>query len=219
MSRRLPTLIGALALGLLPLMGGACSRETTPLREDVDLNSVGDFALTERDGTTVRKADLLGKVWVASFVFTRCTGPCPHVTTTMARLQNDLPAGGDDVRLVTFTVDPEHDRAEVLQRYADNFGADPKRWLFLTGKQAEVYQLLREGFHVPVEQNVGDERRPGSEVMHSPRLVVVDRKGHVRGYFDGVVANGDDPDRATNEFEQNYKRLREKVLALAREKP
>ena len=50
-----------------------------------------------RDGSTVRKADLLGKVWVASFVFTRCTGPCPQVTATMARLQSDLPAD-DTVR-------------------------------------------------------------------------------------------------------------------------
>ncbi len=216
---RLSNLIGALTLGLL-LASAGCTRDTkAPDRESVDLDSVGDFALTERNGTTVRKADLLGKAWVASFVFTRCTGPCPQVTTTMSRLQSDLPADADDVRLVTFTVDPEHDRPAELNRYAEAFRADPKRWLFLTGKQADIYQLLLEGFHVPVEQTTGDEHRPGNEVMHSPRLVVVDKKGHVRGYFNGVVDGDDDRALAAKEFEENYKRLRDKVLALAREKP
>jgi cytochrome oxidase Cu insertion factor (SCO1/SenC/PrrC family) len=207
-----------LSLGLLLAVAG-CAHETVPLRESVDVDSVGNFALTERDGRTVRKADLLGKVWVASFVFTRCTGPCPQVTTTMARLQGDLPANTDDVRLVTFTVDPDHDRPAELSRYAENFHADPNRWLFLTGPEADIYRLLREGFHVAVQQNTGDDRRPGNEVMHSPRLVVVDRHGHVRGYFLGVAEVDDDPDQAAKEFEANYKRLREKVLALAREKP
>src|SRR5262245_3008746 len=98
---------------------------------------VGDFALTERSGRTVTNADLLGKVWVASFVFTRCTGPCPQVSGTVARLQKDL-EGEKDVRLVTFTVDPEHDNANELREYAAHFGAYPDRWLFLTGKEQEV---------------------------------------------------------------------------------
>ncbi len=77
--------------------------------------------------------DLLGKVWIASFVFTRCTAGCPQISTTMKRLQGDL-SGYPDVRLVTFTVDPEHDDPGELSRYADAYGADPERWLFLTGE-------------------------------------------------------------------------------------
>src|SRR5207302_2885545 len=67
-----------------------------------------DFKLTERSGRPVAKADLAGKVWVASFVFTRCNGPCPAVTATVARLQAEL-AGEPDVRFVTFTADPARD--------------------------------------------------------------------------------------------------------------
>jgi cytochrome oxidase Cu insertion factor (SCO1/SenC/PrrC family) len=149
-----------------------------------DYYPVGDFALTERSGRTVTKSDLLGKVWIASFVFTRCTGPCPQISGTVARLQKEL-AHEKDVLLVTFTVDPEHDNPDELRAYAAHFGADPERWLFLTGKQEEVYRLLREGFKVAVEQNQGEARTPGNEVTHSTRLVLVDRRGHVRGYFDG----------------------------------
>jgi protein SCO1 len=185
-------------------------------RVEEDLGPVGAFTLTERSGQTVRDTDLLGKVWIASFVFTRCTGPCPQVTTSIARLQNDL-KNEADVRFVTFTVDPEHDHPEELTRYADNFKADAERWLFLTGKEEDIYRLLREGFHVPVEQNRGEARTDGNEVMHSTRLVVVDRRGHVRGYFHGV-RDLDSPE-AEREYETNMQRVRQTVAALLREAP
>jgi len=63
---------------------------------------VGSFSLTERSGKTITDKDLRDKVWVASFVFTRCTGPCPAVTGTVSQLQSEL-AGEADVRFVTFT--------------------------------------------------------------------------------------------------------------------
>jgi cytochrome oxidase Cu insertion factor (SCO1/SenC/PrrC family) len=180
-----------------------------------DYGPVGEFALTERHGDTVRDSDLRGKVWIASFVFTRCTGPCPQVSATLARLQSELT--DEDVRFVTFTVDPKHDGPKELAEYAEHFQADPKRWLFLTGKQEDIYRLLREGFHVPVEENEGDARKPGNEVMHSPKLVVVDRRGHIRGYFDGIRDFRDDnPDR---EYEANLQRARQTVAALLREAP
>jgi cytochrome oxidase Cu insertion factor (SCO1/SenC/PrrC family) len=191
------------------------ARHEQPISID-DLGPVGEFALTERNGDTVRDSDLRGKVWVASFVFTRCTGPCPQVSATIARLQSELKDEAD-VRFVTFTVDPEHDDPRELAEYAKHFGADPKRWLFLTGKQDDIYRLLREGFHVPVEQNTGDARRPGNEVMHSPKLVVVDRRGHIRGYFDGMRdVREADPEKA---YEDNLKRVRQAVAALVREAP
>ena len=57
---------------------------------DDDLGTVGDFTLTERSGRTISKSDLLGKVWIASFEFTRCTAGCPQISATMERLQTDL---------------------------------------------------------------------------------------------------------------------------------
>src|SRR5262249_40058764 len=148
-----------------------------------------------------------------SFVFTRCTGPCPQVTGTVARLLHELRSLAD-VRFVTFTVDPERDRPYELQEYAARYNADPERWLFLTGSQDEIYELLTEKFHVGVQQNKGAERTPGNEVTHSTRLVVVDRKGHIRGYFSGIA--GVEPGER-EEFEENLKKLQEKVTALIRE--
>lgn len=174
------------------------------------------FSLTERSGKTVTKEDLRGKVWIAAFVFTRCTGPCPSVSATMARLQSEF-ADVPNVKLVTFTVDPEHDNPAELTEYAGRFGADPDRWWFLTGSEEEIYTLLREGFAVGVEQNRGTTRTPGNEVLHSTKLVVVDKKGQRRGYYSGVpnpeASDGED------DFQTNLARLRVKVASLLREEP
>src|SRR5947209_4017197 len=129
----------------LALCGGlSCRRETSE-----PLGEVPAFELTERSGRPVSEETLRGKVWVASFIFTRCTGNCPQVTRTMEDLQKDLHlARRDDVRLVTFTVDPDRDRTKELQVYAEHFHADPGKWLFLTGSKEQIYGLLRDGFKV-----------------------------------------------------------------------
>ena len=171
---------------------------------------IGEFSLTERNGTTVTNADLRGKVWIASFVFTRCTGPCKPVTATMARLQSEL-ADRADVRFVTFTVDPSHDNASELRSFASFFRADAKRWLFLTGEEKEIHRLMRDSFKPATARNE-KAKDPGEGFDHSTRLVVVDRDGNVRGFFDGIPdPNVEGSDAA---FERGLKQLKEKVDAL-----
>ena len=132
----------------------------------------------------------------------------------MARLQHELAPAGDAL-LVSFTVDPEYDTPKVLQEYATRYGADAKRWLFLTGDQDAMYQLIRQGFHLTAQQNEGTDRVPGNEVMHDTRLAVVDRRCHLRALVDreghlGYV-DARDPDAVP--------RLKQKIEALIREKP
>ena len=152
--------------------------------EDDHLGAVDDFQLTERANRVVSRDDLKGKVWVAAFFFSRCAGPCSQVSAQMARLQEQW--AGRDVVLVSFTVDPDHDKPAVLRDYAARFQADPNRWLFLTGERDKVYGLIQNSFKLGVAQNEGAARKPGDEVLHSTRLVVVDRKGEKRGYFDAT---------------------------------
>ena len=192
-----------IALAALGFAGISALKHGAPPLDD--FGPVGDFSLSERSGHTVTNTDLAGKVWVASFVFTRCTGPCPQVTGTVARAQ-DAFRDEPDVRLVTFTVDPERDDPDELKKYADHFGADPERWLFLTGPEEKIDRLLIEQFHVGVE-------RGKPEVTHSTRLALVDRRGHVRGYFDGRQV--DDLGQRVDELPK----LRQAVAVLLREKP
>jgi protein SCO1/2/putative membrane protein len=173
---------------------------------------VGDFALTERSGRSVRSAELRGKVWVASFVFTRCLGGCPQVTETMQRLQKDF-ARYSDVRLVTFTVDPERDHPEELRRYADRYEADPNRWLFLTGTDADITRLLDQ-FHLYAKKDA--TKKEGLDIEHSMRLALVDRDGNILDYYDGLVMQAkDEPyDDAKKRFEDGIRKLKAQVAEL-----
>jgi protein SCO1 len=206
--------LGLLVACLLALAGLSCAPRgpgSTQEEPIPDLYPLPDFNLTERSGRTVGRNDLDGHVWIASFIFTHCTGPCPRVSLTMKGLQKDLEAH-PEIRLVTFTVDPERDDPARLAVYADKFGADPQRWLFLTGKQKEMYALFRDGFKLAVEQNEGSSRQEGQEVLHSTRLVLVDKQGHIRGYFESIQQpGGQDP---VGDLAANLKTLREQAVRL-----
>lgn len=175
---------------------------------------VPEFKLTERSGKSISRDDLKGKVWVASFVFTRCTGPCPQVTATMARLQSELRlTDTSDLRLVTFTVDPDRDTPDDLREYAKHFRADPDRWLFLTGKEEEIHTLLKDGFKVTAQRSTSP--KAGEEFDHSSRLVVVDKRGNIRGLADGTRSDSSlDPEA---DLTASLEKLKTKVAELLKE--
>ncbi|HEY0256749.1 MAG TPA: SCO family protein [Candidatus Methylacidiphilales bacterium] len=151
---------------------------------------VPPFALTERSGKTITNNNLTGKIWVADFVFTTCPGPCPFITASMARLQEAV-ASDPHVQLVTFTVDPQNDTPEVLAAYARTYNADPNRWWFLTGPEKPLYDLIQNGFYQVVQDNRGQPLQEGQFIVtHSTKMVLVDAEGTVRGFYDGVGADG-----------------------------
>jgi cytochrome oxidase Cu insertion factor (SCO1/SenC/PrrC family) len=138
------TLVIVVAVALWKLRFGPGSAAGLPVYGDVP-----PFALVERDGRAVTSASLTGQVWIADFIFTRCGGMCPGLTTTMAALMRRLARdGGGDVRAVTITVDPAHDDPAALSRYAERYGADPARWLFLTGEHDAIERLVRRRANV-----------------------------------------------------------------------
>lgn len=154
-----------------------------------DLGSVGEFRLINQDGKTVTRNDLKGKVWVADFVFTRCMGPCPLLTRRMAALQKEF-AKEDDLRFVSFSVDPDYDKPEILKSYAEGFGANLDQWHFLTGPREEIYSLIRENFKLAVAPT-GENESGGMDILHSLHFVLVDSDARIKGYFntaeDGAV--------------------------------
>ncbi|MDR7553949.1 MAG: SCO family protein [Armatimonadota bacterium] len=182
--------------------------------------AVPDFALTERSGRRVTRADLLGKVWLATFIYTQCTETCPLQTARVARLQTEF-ASESDLVFVSITVDPERDTPAALAAYAERYGADPARWWFLTGDKRAIYRLASEGFRLGVVDP--DDPTPprvlrqwlgpapalaahGSKglVMHSSRFVLVDRQARIRAYH-------------LPDDEASLNRLRRNLRALLRE--
>ena len=146
-----------------------------------------DFSLTERSGQTVTLATLKGKVWIADFIFTHCSGPCPMMTRQMSTLQAEL-AGEPDVQLVSFTVDPARDTPARLEEYAQQFRAHPQRWFFLTGDRQTIFNLSTQGFKLATLVEGDEVATTDHPILHSTKFVLVDRAGQIRGYYDGTSA-------------------------------
>lgn len=144
---------------------------------------VQDFSLTERSGRAVSLADLKGKIWVADFIFTRCAGICPMMTSKMRMIQERFKTY-PDLKLVSFSVDPEHDTPEVLTEYAKHFNADTVKWLFLTGDKEQLFKLSSQHFYLGVSDIPAAQREaPDQSVDHSSKFALVDKDGKIRGYY------------------------------------
>jgi len=146
------------------------------------LGTIPDFSLTDRSGRTITRADLMGHVSVADFIFTSCSAQCPQVTAQMAKVQRFALPSWSDVRLLSLTVDPERDTPEVLSAYAQSFSADPDRWWFLTGPRDRLDDLTRNGFKVAGASPVPVDTSPDA-ILHSVSLVLLDRQARIRGYY------------------------------------
>jgi protein SCO1/2 len=145
-----------------------------------------DFTLTNWTEGVVKRSDLSGKILVVSFLFTSCTLTCPAVSTEMSSIQQmttNLPG----VELVSLTVDPDDDTPDVLGTYSGRFSADTNRWLFLTGDKSQLYHLIGASFLTHDADNAFGYM-PG-DYAHTERIAVVDPRGQLRGYFDGLNQN------------------------------
>lgn len=162
---------------------GGCQVDEAPALPR--LGRVPPFTLVDQNGAAVTHRTLAGRPWVAAFFFTRCPTVCPLITARMQKLQKLAVNGGGPLRLVSVTVDPEHDRAVVLKRFAISQRAD---WSLLTGS-AEAVKALANSFAVALEGRADpDELNFG--ILHSGQLILVDGAGTIRGYYksneDGV---------------------------------
>lgn len=209
---RSPVRRGGALLSVAALLAGiaACGGPDLPVYWEAP-----EFSLVDQEGDTLRASELRGSPWVASFIFTNCTGVCPLISARMALLRDRLAEEerlDGEVRLVSFSVDPARDTPEALRRYAEGFGGSPSdEWAFLTGTPpGDVQALIQEGFRLsasapPTDSAVhatGDsapdhESAHGADVdyqiVHSPRLLLVDTGGRIRGTYDS--REGDVVDR------------------------
>lgn len=154
--------------------------------------TVPAFQLTGTEGQAFDSAALSGKVWVASFVFTSCKNSCPMLTAQMKRLSQSLPAGGD-YALLSLSVDPDKDTPKALAAYAKAMGAADPRWHFLTGKKSALKSLIQDGFKLVAEPGEAlSDVRGHPDILHSSKLVLVDKHGVIRGYYDGLLGASTD---------------------------
>jgi protein SCO1 len=181
-------LVFTLGLGLLMFALNHYGGTPEPDSEALDIapdypRYLIDFSLIDQSGRTFIRKDLNGKIVVVNFLFTSCSVVCPYVNAQMERIQA-LTTGQPDVRLVSLTVDPVDDTVPVLKEYSARFDAEPSRWSFLTGDEAAMHRLIGISFLAP-DTTSQYAYMPGN-FAHTERIALVDAKGHIVKYFDGL---------------------------------
>jgi protein SCO1/2 len=152
-----------------------------------------DITLADKDGQMVSLSSLKGKPVLFDFIYTTCPGPCLLLTARMNRIARQLgPALGTDARIVSITVDPEHDKPKQLLAFANEQGANVAGWLFLTGTSEQIddvmtrFRLIRE-------------READGTVDHVLEFFLVGPDGRVLLQYIGEKA---DPDRVASDMER-----------------
>ncbi len=128
------------------------------------------------DGKQITSEAVKGKYWLASFMFTSCGDICPRLNSQISALFGEF-KDYPELKFVSISVDPDNDTQEVLKKYAERYGAKPDRWYFLRMPIDTVKELSLEGFRIATLD---------APLSHSKRIVLVDDKGQIRGYYDGL---------------------------------
>lgn len=167
------------------LLLSACNNSNS--QEQAESRKVEDFTAITQDGEEFNVSDLEGHWWVVDFIFTNCETVCIPMTANMAKLQDMLEEEGlDDVKLVSFSVDPERDTPEVLQAYAEENGADLDRWTFLTGYDfSEIEEYAVDVFKVWVSA----PEEGSDQVEHASYFSLVSPDGRIESHYSGTEAD------------------------------
>jgi protein SCO1/2 len=156
----------------------ACSKQAAlPVIADAP-----PLPLIDQAGQPFASKRVAGKVWIANFMFTSCPDVCPLLTSKMRSLQLRFGNHKRDIELVSISVDPHHDTPAALATFAREHEADLSNWSFLTGPDADVRQVVMEGFKQAMEEVPAKDDQPRN-ILHGTHVTLIDRRGRIRGFY------------------------------------
>ncbi len=116
---------------------------------------------------------------MVNFVFTTCTTICPVMSATFAQVQQQLGPDAEKLRMISISIDPEHDTPERLREYAERFNAGPQ-WDFYTGDLGDIIAIQRS-FDV----------YRGNKMNHEPTTLMRKSPADPWVRIDGLASGGD----------------------------
>jgi len=170
------TIIICLAIGLFVSYTAYSFKLVTRSQKLPVLGQVDGFILNDSNGEPFSSDRLKGKVWIADFIFTTCSGICPIMSKHMASLNRSFKLT-NGIEFVSISVNPEHDTPDVLRKYIEKLGIETEKWHFLTGSREDIKDLTLNSF------KLGSIEEP---IFHSAYFPLVDRNGYIRGYYEGT---------------------------------
>lgn len=118
--------------------------ESKKYRRTVERYNIPDVSLINQDGKKIRLAALLNNKQpvIIDFIYGTCTTICPVLSAGFINLQNKLGPASQNVRMISITIDPEHDTPNVMKEYLKRYRAKPG-WDFLTGSRTDIDTVMK----------------------------------------------------------------------------
>lgn len=148
---------------------------------DTIYHAIQPFSFINQFHDTVTEKVIENKIYVADFFFATCQSICPKMSSQLVHVQSAF-KNDKDVLILSHTVNPLHDTVEVLNGYAQSYGAIKNKWHFLTGNKKEIYDLARYSYLV----NALEEDGSAEGFLHSELFILVDAQKRIRGFYDGT---------------------------------
>ncbi|MFT7251071.1 MAG: protein SCO1/2 [Flavobacterium sp.] len=174
-------------------------RDVNPQLVDTTIQHVGynhtiaDFKFINQNGKTISQEDYKDKIYVADFFFTTCPTICPIMTDNLVWLQDKI-KNMPDVMFLSHSVTPDIDSVSVLKKYAIEKGVIDSKWNLVTGNKKDIYYIARKSY-LAVETGNPEELY---DMVHTENFVLVDKKGRIRGFYDGTNLNKPTEDGTKN---------------------
>lgn len=185
--------IAALAAGLMsdalkatPALPFYDSADLTPRWTRSSSHQIADFSLVTQDGVTITRNDVMGKIHIASFIYTRCAGICPAMVTQLSKVQQMI--DGRDAVLVSYSVTPQDDSPETLAAFGKLRGIDSGRWKLVTGNPEQIYALARTSYFAD-DGRLDAGKAASEQFLHTEKALLVDRNGRLRGVYNATLPN------------------------------
>lgn len=136
------------------------------------------FCFTNHLGKQVCAENLDGKIWICDFFFTHCPSICVQMERNLLKVNA---AFKDGPHIVSVSIDPARDSVNALLSYATKLGVANTHWDFLTGDKDSIYRVAEHFLANAAE----DPNSPGG-FIHDGNFIVIDRKGRIRGFYNGT---------------------------------
>jgi len=148
------------------------------IRVDTDYYHVPAFHFRAQDGSEMTEKNFAGSIYVAEYFVTSGSVICRAMNKNMEKVFEHF-KGNKEIKFASFTSDPANDSVPVIRSYVEKYGAGTKQWIFLTGDKSDLFDLARYGYLMNAGRNQDD-------LVQTSQFVLVDKQGHIRGYYDGT---------------------------------
>ena len=153
---------------------------SSPLASLPIYGSLEPFELKDQENRSVTRETLKGAVHVINFIFTSCSETCPLLTRQMAKIARRTEALGPKVKLISISVNPEHDTPWRLKTYGMEHGADFSRWSFLTGSLDAIRRVVGKSFMTAMK--LPSDATDLMEIVHGENFVLIDEAARIRAF-------------------------------------